>query len=121
MAKKKAARPVAAKANTVTLSTKDKRTMRNLVGLADEVAKAGGMPFWYYNDEHVERRWIMGASEQQVKDFGKMHLRKMKDMTCYISVRGADNSYTLADDDVTQYREIPGCGYMHCIRSTVRA
>ncbi len=40
MAKKKAARPRAAKANRVKLSTKDKRTMGNLVGLADEVSKA---------------------------------------------------------------------------------
>ena len=40
MAKKKAVRPRAAEAKMVKLSAKDKRTMRNLVGLADEVAKA---------------------------------------------------------------------------------
>lgn len=62
-----------------------------------EVAQAGGLALWYHNNEHVERRWIQNASEQQQKDFGKMHLRLMREMNCYISVRGADNSYTLAD------------------------
>ncbi len=81
----------------VLIESKGAKTSPLVEEIIAEVAKAGGLPFWYYNDEHVERRWIIGASEQQVKDFGKMHLRMMKDMTCYISVRGADNSYTLAD------------------------
>ena len=53
MAKKKAARPRAIKvnkANMVKLSDKDKRTMGNLVGLADEVAKAAGRK----KDPHVD-------------------------------------------------------------------
>ena len=62
-----------------------------------EVTKAGGIPFWYHNDEEVERRWVMNASEEQMKAFGRMHLKLMKDMACYISVRGANNAFTLAD------------------------
>ena len=53
MAKKKAARPRAIKvnkANMVKLSNKDKRTMGNLVGLADEVAKAARRK----KDPHVD-------------------------------------------------------------------
>lgn len=81
----------------VLVESKGTMTSPLMQEIITEVAKAGGLPFWYFNDEHIERRWIMGASEQQVKDFSKMHLRLMKDMNCYISVRGADNSYTLAD------------------------
>ena len=62
-----------------------------------EVAKAGGIPFWFHNDEEVERRWVMHASEEQMKAFGRMHLKLMKDMACYISVRGANNAFTLGD------------------------
>ena len=50
MAKKKAARPRAAEANRVKLSAKDKRTMRNLVGLADSVARTAGQE----KDPHVD-------------------------------------------------------------------
>jgi len=81
----------------VLVESKGTATSPLVEEIITEVAKAGGLPFWYYNDEHIERRWILGANEQQFKDFGKMHLRLMKEMDCYISVRGADNSYTLAD------------------------
>jgi DNA topoisomerase VI subunit A len=50
MAKMKAVPPRAVKANKVKLSVKDKRTMRNLVGLADEVAKTAGRK----RDPHVD-------------------------------------------------------------------
>jgi aminopeptidase len=62
-----------------------------------KIAEAGGTPFWYHNDEEVERRWVLNASEDQLKAFGKMHLKLMKDMDCYISIRGANNAFTLAD------------------------
>jgi aminopeptidase len=81
----------------VLVESKGAATAPLVEEIITEVAHAGGLPFWYFNDEHVERRWILGAGEQQLKDFGKMHLRMMKDIDCYISVRGADNSYTLAD------------------------
>jgi aminopeptidase len=61
------------------------------------IAQAGGTPFWYHNEEEVERRWVLEASEDQMKAFGKMHLKLMKDMDCYISIRGANNAFTLAD------------------------
>jgi len=81
----------------VMVESKGMETAPLIEEIVSEIAKAGGLPFWYYNNEHVERRWVLGASEQQMKDYGRMHLRSMKDMDCYISVRGADNSYTLAD------------------------
>jgi len=81
----------------VLVESKGSATAPLIEEIITEVAKAGGLPFWYHNNEHVERVWVLNASEQQMKDFGKMHLRIMKDMNCYISVRGADNSYTMAD------------------------
>ena len=81
----------------VLIETKGNDTLALTREIVSQVAKAGGLPFWYHNDEETERRWILGASEQQIKDFGKMHLKMMKDMTCYIAVRGSNNSYTLAD------------------------
>lgn len=65
--------------------------------IVTEVARAGGLPFWYHNEEEVERRWVLNASEDQLKAFGQMHLRMMKDMTCYIAVRGSNNAFTMAD------------------------
>ena len=50
MARKETARLRAAKVKMVKLSSKDKRTMGNLVGLADEVAKAAGRK----QDPHVD-------------------------------------------------------------------
>ncbi len=81
----------------VMVETKGRTTSPLAEAIIAEIAKAGGIPFWYYNDEYLERRWILGGSEEQFQNYGKMHLRLMRDMDCYISVRGADNSYTLAD------------------------
>lgn len=61
------------------------------------VAKAGGVALWYHNEEETERRWVMNATEEQMKAFGRMHLKVMKDMACYISIRGANNAFTMAD------------------------
>ncbi|HWO57026.1 MAG TPA: aminopeptidase [bacterium] len=65
--------------------------------IVTKVAEAGGLPFYYYNEEEVERRWVLGASEAQLKAYGQMHLRMMRDMACYIAVRGSNNSFTMAD------------------------
>ena len=81
----------------VLVESKGTATSGLVEEIIHEVAGAGGIPFWYYNDEWTERRWVLNATEGQVKQFGAMHLRLMKEMACYISVRGADNAYTLAD------------------------
>jgi len=62
-----------------------------------QIARAGGLPFWFHNEEETERRWVMNASDEQLEAFGKMHLKMMKEMVCYISVRGSNNSFTMAD------------------------
>jgi aminopeptidase len=81
----------------VLVETKGHDTLELSREIITQVARAGGLPFWFHNDEEVERRWILNATEEQIKEYGKMHLRMMKDMVCYIAVRGSNNSYTLAD------------------------
>jgi aminopeptidase len=65
--------------------------------IVTKITEAGGLPFYYYNEEEVERRFIQSATEAQHKAYGQMHLKMMKDMACYISVRGSNNSFTLGD------------------------
>jgi aminopeptidase len=81
----------------VLVESKGHDSLELIKEIVAQVAQAGGLPFWYHNDEEVERRWILNASEQQIKDYGRMHLKMMKEMACYISVRGSNNSFTLGD------------------------
>lgn len=81
----------------VLIESKGDDSLDLIKEIVAKVTQAGGLPFWYHNDEEVERRWILNATEQQFKDFGRMHVKMMKDMACYISVRGSNNSFTLAD------------------------
>ncbi|MFH2057068.1 MAG: aminopeptidase, partial [bacterium] len=45
------------------------------------VTKAGGVPFWYYNDESIIRQFLMGNTEAQIREFAKFHLAMMKRTT----------------------------------------
>ena len=54
----------------VLIETKGNDTLTLTREIVSQVAAAGGLPFWYHNDEETERRWIMGATEQQIKDYG---------------------------------------------------
>ncbi len=62
-----------------------------------EVTKVGGIPFWYYNDESLQRPWIQKADEKQFRAFGKLHLRLMKEFDAYLGLRGSDNPFDLSD------------------------
>jgi len=62
-----------------------------------EATLAGGIPFWFYNDEYIQRRWLLDCKEEQMVEFGKFHLKIMKEADAYISIRGIDNRFQLAD------------------------
>ncbi|MBI3871493.1 MAG: aminopeptidase [candidate division Zixibacteria bacterium] len=81
----------------VLVESKGEATFNLTREIVTAVANAGGLPFWYHNEEETERRWVMNASEPQLEAYGKMHLKMMKDMACYIAVRGSNNSFTMAD------------------------
>ncbi|NMC43242.1 MAG: aminopeptidase, partial [candidate division Zixibacteria bacterium] len=61
-----------------------------------------GVPFWYYSDDSLQRQWIAGATESQLKVFGRLHLKLMKEMDAYLGLRGSDNPFDLADIDPKQ-------------------
>ncbi len=65
--------------------------------LVTETTRAGGIPYWYYNDEYLQRRWLLNCSEDQVKEFGQFHKKIMKEADAYISIRGIENRFQLAD------------------------
>jgi aminopeptidase len=62
-----------------------------------KVTKAGGIPFWYYNDESIIRQFLLTNNEQQIKAFAKFHLSMMKQTQAYIGIRGSNNPFDLND------------------------
>ena len=65
--------------------------------LIQKATAAGATTFWYYNDESLERHFVKGASEQQMKTLAELHLPLMQKADAYIGLRGSDNSFELAD------------------------
>ncbi|MDD4053080.1 MAG: aminopeptidase, partial [candidate division Zixibacteria bacterium] len=51
-----------------------------------------------------QREWIAGATEAQLKAFGQLHLKLMKQMDAYLGLRGSDNPFDLADIDPKQLK-----------------
>jgi aminopeptidase len=61
--------------------------------------QAGGVPFWYYNDEDVSRHFVKHAGEEQFKTWAAFHRRIMEDVDAYIAVRGSANNFDHSDID----------------------
>jgi len=74
--------------------------------LAKEVVRQatqmGGVPLWYYNDPSLVRPWVQGASEEQMEDFGQLHLKLMKEIDAWLCLHAPDNPFDLADVDGKQ-------------------
>jgi aminopeptidase len=85
------------KGEKIMIEVKGKETLELAKELIKETTKIGAIPFWYYNDESLQRNWVMGASENQFKAFGKLHLKLMKEFDAYLGLRGSDNPFDLAD------------------------
>lgn len=62
-----------------------------------KVTRAGGIPFWYYNDDSLTRQFLLTNTVEQIKEFAKFHLSMTKRTDCYIGIYGPDNSFDLAD------------------------
>jgi len=65
--------------------------------LIDRVAEAGGLPFAETHIARVSRSLYMNASVEQMQILAKRDLEFMKDMQCYIGLRGAHNITELSD------------------------
>ncbi|MBU0742728.1 aminopeptidase [bacterium] len=61
------------------------------------VTEAGGVPFWYYNDEDVSRSFVKHAGEKQFSLWAQFHKRIMQDADCYIAIRGSSNPFDHRD------------------------
>jgi aminopeptidase len=88
----------------IMIEIKGKDTLELAKELIKETTRVGGIPFWYYSDESLQRQWIAGATEAQLKAFGKLHLKLMKECDAYLGLRGSDNPFDLADIDPKQLK-----------------
>jgi aminopeptidase len=71
------------------------------LGLVDEVlrlaTRKGALVFYEFRHDTLLRTLLHHADEEQIKAQAKYPLHQMKDMDCYIGVRGAPNIAELAD------------------------
>jgi aminopeptidase len=65
--------------------------------LVRKTTEAGGVPFWYYNDDDMSRPFIKDADEAQIKSWGDFHTAMMEKSQCFISIRGSSNPYDHKD------------------------
>ena len=54
----------------------------------EKIAEMGGVPFYFYNDEHLLKSFISHASEEQMKKFGEIYQKQMAESDVYIALRG---------------------------------
>ena len=65
--------------------------------LIKETYAAGGIPFAHFTDPQVQREILLNCSEEQLKLMTKFDAEEMRNMDCYIGVRGSDNVSELSD------------------------
>ncbi|MBI2843370.1 MAG: aminopeptidase [Armatimonadetes bacterium] len=65
--------------------------------LIDRITEAGGLPFANTNEMRVLRAIHINATEEQMKIMGRADLEFMKQMNCYIALRGGQNITELSD------------------------
>ena len=85
------------KGEKLYIEVKGKETLNLAKELVTQTAKREAIPFWFYNDESILRKWILNSSEEQMREFGEFHLMIMKAVDAYIILRGSDNFFDLAD------------------------
>ncbi len=81
----------------VYIEYKGDYTRALLKELIKKTVALGGVPFWFDNDESLQRRLLHGINEEQMKAYGAIHLGLMRQMDAFLSIRGSDNPFDLAD------------------------
>jgi aminopeptidase len=74
-----------------------------------QVTQKGAIPFWYYNDDSLTRRWLLDCNEAQLKSFTEFQLAMMKSVQAFVSFRGGDNAFDfgdIPDEKMKQYMTI---------------
>ena len=91
--------------------------------LIEEIVKniysAGAIPFVDIYSNKIQRRLMSGADEKTVSAWAKYAKDKMRDMDCYIGVRGGQNSYELSDVPADK-KEIYSRLYAQPVHSKIR-
>lgn len=62
-----------------------------------EVYAVEGIPFPFYTDPSVQREMLLESSKEQMELMGNIDAKLMKEMDCYVGVRGNDNVSELSD------------------------
>lgn len=62
-----------------------------------EAARAGGVPYLYYEDDRATRQLLLEGNEETFKKLGEFLLLEMKQAKVYIGIRGSGNVFELSD------------------------
>lgn len=65
--------------------------------LIKEVYSVGGFPHVQLNDETITRALLLGTSEEHMTKMTDLHLATMREMDCYIGIRGKNNINETSD------------------------
>lgn len=87
--------------------------------LIKEIYAAGGLPFVDFTTNAIHRELLLGATEEQIQLLAQNEADKMKQMDCFIGVRGEDNLAELNDvpsDKLSLYEKFYSDPVHHQIR-----
>lgn len=87
--------------------------------LVREVYAAGGVPFVHYTDTTLQREVLKNCTPQQMELMAKIDGEEMRNMDCYIAIRGTDNIAELSDvpaEQMSYYEKIYQTKVHHEIR-----
>lgn len=87
--------------------------------LIKEVYKVEGMPFIDFTTNSIQRELLLGATEEQLKILSDNEADKMRQMDCFIGIRGEDNIAEMTDvpyDKLSLYEKVYSDPVHHQIR-----
>ena len=87
--------------------------------LIKEIYAAGGLAFVDFTTNSLDRELLLGATEEQLKILAENEAAKMRQMDCYIGVRGEDNLAEMSDvpeDKLALYDKL----YMNPVHHEIR-
>ena len=74
-------------------------TMPLVQELVKAATKAGGVPFYYFNEQALQKAFIENASVAQMKAQAEIHKQLMSNSQAYIGVRGNDDLFKMSAVD----------------------
>ncbi len=74
-------------------------TMLLVQELVKAATKAGGVPFYYFNEQALQKEFIENASVPQMKAQAEIHKQLMANSQAYIGVRGNDDLFKMSAVD----------------------